>query len=276
MTLGIVIQARMGSTRLPNKVLKRLPHTSNSSVIDQIIDRALAVKGAKVVVATTVNKSDDELVAYLSKRKDINVFRGSEDNVLSRYCEVAQKYSFDQVVRLTGDNPCIDPKAIEETIKNHVLANADYTYTIGYPLGMNIEVVAASALVHAQKEGVTKPDKEHVTYYIRQHPDLFNLNYLDVNILKQLSSLRLTLDTAEDYILIQLVFDFLYSSNNFFGIEEIEKLYNNSSYIFNLNSSVNQKQVFFGINDELKKAHELLEQQEMPNAANFIKRELEK
>ncbi len=275
MKTGIIIQARLGSTRLPGKVLKPIHDGEGASVIEQIIKRAKNVKNVDIVILATSNKkTDDALVSFLEKNVDVEIFRGSEANVLSRYYDAAVKYDLDQVVRLTGDNPCIDANSITDAIQNHQEKSADYSYTSGLPLGMNVEVVKTSALKVAVEEGVTAPDQEHVTYYVRNHPERFQLNFITIDHPKEFSDLRLTMDTDKDYTTLQIVYDFLYSNNDLFGINEIKNLWKRKPYIFSINSQVVQKNVYKTEKEELIAAIELLEKQDLFLAAKFINKKV--
>jgi len=276
-SIGIIIQARLGSTRLPSKVLKSLPYNSKISVLQHIIRRAKRVKGINhVIVATTEEERDDDLVSYLNNNKEeIQIFRGSEDNVLQRYYQAAKQFNIQQIIRLTGDNPCMDSSSIEHAIQSHLDQDADYTYTLGYPLGMNVEIIKFSALETAVKEGITDLDKEHVTYFVRNNPSRFKLNFLNIQVSEHLAKLRMTMDTREDYIMLCTLFEFLYEKNPYFGIKEIETLSIQQPYIFMINGSIHQKKGYNTLKEELKAAQNLLQLQDMPQAAKVIQTRIE-
>jgi spore coat polysaccharide biosynthesis protein SpsF len=269
MHIGIIIQARLNSTRFPNKVLVRL---SDKMVIEEIIDRAKQVQySSMTVVATSDGKDDDKLVDFLATNTDVVIFRGSEENVLSRYVAVAENLKLDHVVRLTGDNPCIDAKVIDDTIEKHLAGNFDYSYTVGLPLGMNVEIVASSALFAAAKDGQRQADKEHVTFFIRNNPQRFKLNCITFNFPSEIEQLRLTFDTPQDYLMLQILFDYLKVDDAFFDINSIVKLWKSKPYIFFINDAICQKEVFENPQSELKAAAQLLEKQEMLFAAKVVK-----
>lgn len=275
MKVGIIIQARLGSTRLPNKVLKPLSFDSKITVIDQIIDRALKVENSGIVILATSNeKKDDALVSYLRKYSNIEIFRGSENNVLSRYYYAAKKYKIEQIVRLTGDNPCIDSEIISDTVKKHINAQVDYSYTKGYPLGMNVEVMKYEALEIAFNQGISDSAREHVTYYIREHPEQFNLNYIQSGLPEEVEHLRLTLDTPPDYTMIRILYDYLQS--NSFGLKDILSVLKKYPYIFSVNSEIIQKKVYKTKKEELIAACDFLRKQEMLTAANILNKSIDK
>jgi spore coat polysaccharide biosynthesis protein SpsF len=272
MHIGIIIQARLNSTRFPKKVLVKL---LAKTVIEEIIDRAKQVQYSKViVVATSDGESDDELVRYLETNTDVVTFRGSEQDVLSRYLSIAKSYQLDHVVRLTGDNPCIDAQLIDDTIKKHLSGGFDYSCTTGYPLGMNVEIVASSALFTTAKDGKRQVDKEHVTSFIRNNPQRFRLNFIPAVLPRKIKNLRLTLDTPQDYLMIQILFDYLKIDKSHFGINSIITLWETKPYIFYINDYIDQKKVHINPKEELKVAAQLLEKQELFFAASIIKSSL--
>jgi spore coat polysaccharide biosynthesis protein SpsF len=269
MKIGIIIQARLNSTRFHHKVL--VPIFETKTVIEEIINRAKLVQRSSVIVVATSNeKSDDELVDFLKSRTDVVIYRGSEENVLSRYCEVGANLALNHIVRLTGDNPCIDPEVIDDTIEKHLVGGFDYSYTKGYPLGMNIEVVANSALQVAAKDGQTQADREHVTFFVRNNPQRFKLNFIDANLPKELENLRLTFDTPQDYLMLRILFDYLKSNMPYFNTKDILNLWQSKPYLFSINDTILQKMVYENENEELKAAAQLLEKQEMYRALAIL------
>ena len=156
MNVVAIIQARLGSTRLPGKVLKKI---QNKVVLDYVIDRLKTCKKIdEIVLAITTNKKDDVLEKY-AKDKKINYIRGSEEDVLSRYYEAAKKYNADIIVRITSDCPLIDPKIVDEIITKHLENNADYTANIierTYPRGLDTEVFNFNTLETSFKLGIEK------------------------------------------------------------------------------------------------------------------------
>jgi spore coat polysaccharide biosynthesis protein SpsF len=270
MKTGIIIQARLNSTRFRNKVLA--PIFETKTVIEEIITRANFVQNSSVIVVATSNeKSDDELVDFLKSKTDVNIYRGSEENVLSRYCEVGKNLGLSHIVRLTGDNPCIDPKVIDDTIEKHLAGGFDYSYTKGYPLGMNIEVTANSALQSAAKDGKTQADREHVTFFIRNNPQQFKLNFIDADLPKALKNLRLTFDTPQDYLMLRILFDYLKSNTPYFSTNDILKLWQSKPYLFSINDTIIQKKRYENKSEELQAAIYLLEKQELFYAIAVLK-----
>lgn len=194
---GIIIQARMASTRLPGKVLKQL---AGIALLEHIIRRAgMVEQQVQIVVATTDQLQDDAIVHFCHER-DTKVFRGSENHVLNRYVQCARQYSFDYVVRLTADNPFVDYEEIDRLILRHLHTKADYTCSHrNLPVGVGAEIFYFSALERSLKKGVLPHHVEHVNEYILEHPDEFLLEELTVPAAKNRPDIRLTVDTPEDF-----------------------------------------------------------------------------
>ena len=158
-----IIQARLGSTRLPRKVLLDL---CGKSVIQRVYERASLIKGVKkVVIATTLNEEDSELAQHCLEN-GMNFYRGSSDDVLDRFYRTAQYYGADSVIRITGDCPLIDPKEIDKVVNKFKSSGADYTSNTQprrLPDGLDSSIVSFESLEVSWKEAVLKSDREHVT-----------------------------------------------------------------------------------------------------------------
>ncbi|MBC7447034.1 MAG: glycosyltransferase family protein [Hymenobacteraceae bacterium] len=208
--VGAILQARIGSTRLPGKALLPLPLGGSGTLLEQIIARARrATLVAEVVVALPDSAADLPLL-QLTEELGIRTLQGSETDVLSRFNAAAEHFGFAVIVRLTADNPALDPLFIDEAVRAHLAAGADYTITTGLPLGMNIEVVSASALLQAHLEATAPADREHVTPYLRQRPEQFQLLTLALaTATPQAAGLRLTVDYPSDYALLHVLYSTL-------------------------------------------------------------------
>ena len=196
MSLGIIIQARMGSTRLPGKVLKPI---AGKALLDHVLGRLENLgRDAQVVVATSLGESDDLIAAHCRGR--VSCFRGSELDVLERYFLCAAEYGFDHVVRLTADNPFTDIEELGRLIDLHLAAGYDYTHAFGMmPLGVGAEIFTMDALLLSHREGHASNHREHVNEFIQENPQRFRIGVLDVPPAKRAPQLRLTVDTPEDY-----------------------------------------------------------------------------
>lgn len=196
MTLGIIIQARMGSTRLPGKVLEMI---GDRPLLGHVILRLEGLKSPAVkVVATTVRPEDDAIEEYCD-RIGVECFRGSAENVLERYYLCAVKHGFTDIVRMTSDNPFTDIEELDRLIELHKSSGADYTHSFGsLPIGTGAEVFTFEALKKSFENATGENHFEHVNEYIQERPDMFNISVLDVPSAKMAPELRLTVDTPED------------------------------------------------------------------------------
>lgn len=229
-----IIQARMGSTRLPGKVMEKI---GKKSLLEILVSRLKKSKNLDdIAIATTRKKIDDDIVD-LSKNLGLKFYRGSEEDVLSRYVEAASLFDAFVVVRVTGDNPLTDPQLTDKLVEAHIKRNSDYTFCENVPLGTSVEVVNITALKDANVNTKLQLDREHVTPYIKSHPEIFKVQKVDFYLNNQ--KLRLTIDTKEDMELIKCIYAKLGPIENL----EIENLINfleKNPQIRDLNSSIKQ------------------------------------
>lgn len=197
MNIGIIIQARMGSTRLSGKVLK---YIGDKTLLDHIIFRLKRLKNkAKIVIATSNLERDNQLEEF-SKRNNIDFFRGSEVNVLERYYLCSKENNFDYIVRLTGDNPFIDIEELDNLIDLHIHSISDYTRSFSVlPKGVGSEIFTFDALEKSFLFGKKENHIEHVNEYIEENEDKFKITELKVDEEKNRPNISLTVDTIEDY-----------------------------------------------------------------------------
>jgi len=205
-----LIQARLGSSRLPGKSRLPLPLGATSdahTILGHVVSRARRASSiSKIIVATTKQVLDDELVT-LAGRLGVGVFRGDEQDVLGRFAgALAHAGDVPTIVRLTADNPAIDPAFLDAAVAHHLATRADYTHTTGLPLGTNLEVIGTTALRRAHAEARQPDEREHVTPYLRRHPELFRLETLALAVPPAVAALRLTIDYPSDYALLSLLF----------------------------------------------------------------------
>lgn len=193
--IGMVLQARMGSTRLPGKVLMPFGGTT---LLAWIVAR-LRDMPWPLVVATSDQRQDDAIALHCD-RLGIRHFRGSEHDVLDRYYQCAVTCGFSHVIRLTGDNPCPDTEALRQLADLHMASAADYTHSFGeLPVGVGAEIIGFTALQDSWREGLEAHHREHVNEFIIEQPTRFRISKLEVGAEKRAPALRLTIDTAEDY-----------------------------------------------------------------------------
>jgi spore coat polysaccharide biosynthesis protein SpsF len=195
--IGIIIQARMGSTRLPGKILLMI---GRKVLLEHILDRLSKLRYPAMTVIATSNSPQDDVVERFCDSHGVACFRGSEDNVLDRYYQCASKFGFRHIVRLTGDNPFPDMEELDNLIELHLRAGADYsTSQASLPLGVGAEIFTFEALERSWREGWAPHHLEHVNEYLLEHPEIFKSASLGVSPGKNRPDVRLTLDTEDDY-----------------------------------------------------------------------------
>lgn len=202
-----ILQARMGSERLPGKVLKDL---AGEPMIARVVARARRAKSLdRVIVATTTDASDDA-VSELCARRGWPLYRGSPSDLLDRYYQAAKLHSAATVVRITCDCPLIDPELIDRVVGFFRQDEpADYASSTlpprSFPRGLELEVFSFAALERAWKEDRNPAWREHVTPYFYRHPELFKLKGLVDG--QDRSALRLSVDTPEDFDLVRRIYE---------------------------------------------------------------------
>lgn len=236
-----IIQARMGSTRLPGKVLK--PVLGQPMLARQIerVKRARTLD--QIVVATTTNPLDYQ-ICRLADQLDVLCYRGSETDVLDRFYQAAKKFRADVIVRLTGDCPIIDPAVIDMTVTAFHRKPADYVANVhrrSFPRGMDVEVFSFRALETAWKHARSSYNREHVTAYIYARPKVFK--FKTILALPQLRrpELRLTVDEPADLKLIRQIYQRLYPQKPNFNLPDIIMLLDQHPQLTTINQAVIQK-----------------------------------
>lgn len=227
-TLGI-IQARTGSTRLPEKVLLDL---AGRSVLRWVLDRASRSETLDGLIVATSTAVEDDQIADLCKRWGVNVFRGSEDDVLSRFHEAAKAFEAETIVRINSDSPLIDPVYVDKLVIDAQETSAEYSsYRVsdGQPvmltaIGFFAELMTWACLDRADKI-ITDPfEREHVTLGIYSRPEEFNVRFLNVPGFCNDLSIRLTLDLQKDLDLLREMFAKLGDSAKTVGANEVVQL----------------------------------------------------
>lgn len=221
MKIIATIEARMTSSRLPGKVL--LP-ARGKPMLARMVERLKMVPSLDgIVVATTVNATDDPIEA-LANELGIGCWRGSEDDVLKRVLDAARAFEADVIVELTGDCPLIDPAIVEQCVQAYTAAGVDYLSNIlerTYPIGMDTQVFATRILDDVARRTDDPTDHEHVSLYIYRHPELYSLKNIAAPEGLHDPELRLTLDTSQDYELIDAVFAALLPKGPGFTLADI-------------------------------------------------------
>ena len=213
MTVGIIVQTRTGSTRLPGKVMMKAD--DKLLMVDYVINQLKHSKlHDEIVIATTDLKQDDVIFDYVTNR-NIPCFRGDEKNVLERHYQCAKKYAFSTIVRIPSDKPLIDPTIVDSVIEKFQSNSYDYIsnffvdvndndrFIPSYPSGTEVEIFSFTALETAWKNATSEHDKEHVTPYIYTQPEKFKIFTLKSE--KNLSQFRWALDYENDLKLIRSI-----------------------------------------------------------------------
>ena len=240
MRIVAIIQARMGSTRLPGKVLQDL---AGEPMLARVVNRTGRAKTIQeVVIATTTNVLDDVIVE-LCKARDWSWFRGSEEDVLDRYYRAAKEYQADLIVRITSDCPLIDPEVIDQVVKAFLERQPEVDYASNtwprrtFPQGLDTEVMRIDVLERAWREDSNPAWREHVTPYIYRNPDRFRIH----NVLGQVdySAMRWTVDATEDLTFVRQIYD--YFDHDGFSWHEVLKALEEHPEWLEINRHIQQK-----------------------------------
>ncbi len=219
-----IIQGRMSSSRLPGKILKDI---AGQPMLWHVVERVRMAKTvSEVVVATTTDTSDD-LAAELCKQRQIPCFRGSLYDVLDRFYQAARQYRADVVVRVTADCPLIDPWVIDRTVDDLLTSGADFSanrlpppWKRTYPIGLDTEVCTFAALERAWREAGQPHEREHVMPYLYSVPGRFHVRVVDAE--QDCGHLRWTVDTPEDLVVVQRLFELLGGRRDFTWLDVLE------------------------------------------------------
>lgn len=238
MKIGIILQARSNSTRFPNKVLKKI---NGKSILQLVIDRLKNISNTTLIVATTKNKNDDQICKICSKSR-VMFYRGKTNDVLNRYYEAALKYEINTIIRCNSDCPFIDKQILKKMIKEYKKKKYDYFSNIlepSFPSGLHVEILNFKTLKIANKNAVSKLEREHVTPYIYKNKKKFKIGSFKQK--KNYSFHRWTIDYKEDLKFIKKIYrEFNYK--NSFLMDDILKLLKKKPEITKLNYFLKKKQ----------------------------------
>ena len=238
-----IIQARMGSSRLPGKVLLDI---EGKSMLHRDLERNLQAKTVdEVVIATTVKPSDDQIVAAVEGYDPrVSTYRGSEDDVLDRYYQAAKQAKADIVVRITSDCPLVDPEIIDQVIQLMLDdPSLDYASNVlgklTYPRGLDVQACTFAAMEKMWNVTTEAEDREHVTLYIRKHPEQFKTAFIQSDV--DLSEHRWTVDEPRDLELVRTLYARLYKTNPRFRMKDVLEVFEREPELININADVVQK-----------------------------------
>ncbi|MBB6281989.1 cytidylyltransferase domain-containing protein [Geobacillus subterraneus] len=236
----IIIQARMGSSRLPGKVLMPL---GNTVVLDYVVSRCQQVKAIEEVIVATSTLTQDDVIENWCQEHQVSCFRGSEDDVLARYYECAKLYHPDSIIRVTADCPFVDYELANQIVGAMKAEPADIVIVRGeLPRGLVVEMVSFSALEYIYHHGKEPRHREHVTYYAYEFLDEFTCTYVQAPKVIQQPQLRITLDTEEDYQLCAAVANH-FEGNRLVRSSEVVQFLLDHPDVAKLNAHVQQKPV---------------------------------
>ena len=271
MKTGCVIQARMTSSRLPGKVLKTIDFERGISVLEQVVSRVKCVPSIDtIIVATTVN-ADDDPVEELVGRMGVEVFRGSEKDVLERYYLAAEKNGLDHVIRITSDCPFLDPQVIERLINLYFDEGAQYGSNCirrTYPHGLDCEIVGFDTLKKIYETQSDSFYREHVTSYITSHLEDFRTCSLEDE--EDNSSIRVTVDTVNDYILSCVLNEIIMREPDPMSFRTLIRCFKERPYLPMINGDILQKKKYDSREEEAEAAVSMLKMQEMNRAADML------
>lgn len=243
-----IIQARMGSTRLPNKVLADI---AGQPMLYYVVTRTQQANTLDLVVVATSDKPADDSVARFCKINDIPCFRGNEDDVLDRYYQAAQSFQADVVVRITADCPLIDPDVIDEVVRVYLDGDYDYVSNVlppTYPDGVDVEVFSFVALADAWHKARWQSEREHVTAYIHNHAELFQIGNLTYK--NDLSNLRWTVDELQDLEFVRAVYN--YFGDTLFRMSDVLTLLKDKPKLMTINMGIQRDE---GYEKSLREDH---------------------
>jgi spore coat polysaccharide biosynthesis protein SpsF len=236
-----IIQARMGSSRLPGKVLTDI---CGKPMLEHVVKRASQIDLVnKWIVATTIRPVDDPIFE-MADSLGVDIFRGDENDVLSRYYEAAVKYEAEAIVRITADCPVIDPEVSSKTVEHFLKEKPDYTSNTlhrTYPRGLDTEIFTFEALKTAYSQADKPAEREHVTQFIINRPERFKLS--GVSLDQDLSNHRWTVDTEADMKLVSEIFLRLWKPESTFKMKDILDLLDREPDLSKINSHIQQKEV---------------------------------
>ena len=231
--IGAVIQTRMGSSRLPGKVLLKL---DEGSVLDYVINQVKYCKLVNKIIIATTNLLEDNVIIQNAKDNGVQYFRGHPTDVLDRYYQCAKEHDLSTIIRITSDCPLIDPEIVDLMIRTFNENTYDYISNNKpktFPYGLDVEVFSFNALENAWKNAQLPSEREHVTSFIYKNLDKFHIHNIEFR--DDFSKLRLTIDRINDFKLIQIIVGKIKSRPIL--IKDILEIYKKEPKLFEINQN---------------------------------------
>ena len=235
--VNAIVQARMGSTRLEGKALADL---AGRPLLYHVLARTAAIRGLNKVILATGSGEANRPLMELAASMGLEAFAGSEDNVLERFCLASVRYPSDYIVRVTGDNPFTDTGFAEKTVEMALETGADLCSFTNLPLGTAVETLKTGTMLRTMEMADRPYHFEHVTPFIKEHPEMFTVIHREVNYDNPLGTVRLTVDTAEDLELAVKIYNALYKGRPF-DIGTVLAFLKENPGLLDINRSVQQK-----------------------------------
>lgn len=243
MKVVCIVQARLGSSRLPGKVLKKI---CGKTVLEHDINRLKLVSNIDDIVIATTTKLQDNKIVEEADRLGIKYFRGSEDDVLSRYYFAAKENNADIIVRVTSDCPCLDYNILDDMIgiflgKKDKIDYMNNTLDRTYPRGYDIEIFSLNSLYKAFKNAKKDYEREHVTPYLYDINNNFRILSYKNSI--NYSNYRVTLDTEEDFQVIKAIYEDLFNTKGYFLLQDVVEFFKKNPKVAEINKKIEQKEL---------------------------------
>lgn len=234
--VDVIIQARMGSTRLPGKVLMQI---RGRTLLSYLFERLRMCRNvSRIILATSVDAENDALERAAAD-EGVEVFRGSEDDVLDRYYQAAKLYRCEHIMRITADCPLVDPDLCDRIIDTYFRKGVDYIHTgLSFSEGLDCEIISRQALCQAWEGAVKLSEREHVAMFIHNNKNMFNT--LTVENDSDDGHYRYSVDNMEDYLVVKAIFESLYfdEKNVRFNQADIKEYLDNNPNVFRMNSNI--------------------------------------
>jgi len=241
-----IVQARMGSTRLSQKMIRKI---CGKTLLEHILERLRFCTRVNTFIVATTTLPEDKRIIQIAQQQEVAYFAGSAEDVLTRFLQAAETYQAETIVRICGDNPLIDPKEVDRVVQNFLQTKCDYatntlddgTLLILTGLGLAVEVFTLTALKKADEWATDPYYREHVTPYFYEHPEQFDVRFFPIANSLHLKKLRLTVDTEEDFQIVSEICQHLYVPGSIISMGDVLRYLNDHPYLYEKMEAINKK-----------------------------------